>query len=465
VGDVCYYYGDNVPNQVPLKHVNEELGEGYDYDVCNTEVILDRMTARDGKIYLPDGMHYEALVLPERIDIKPEVMTKIAQLVKDGATVIGPKPHTTVGLRGGEKAKEAVRKTAGQLWGDTPAVGEHAYGKGTVYTGTPVRKVLLDKGVQPDFVYESRKPDALIDYIHRQTPEADIYYVVNRNERPEYIQATFRSEGKTPELWNPETGQIVDQPIYTFGAGNTRLPLMLEPFGSVFVVFRKPAATHYESLALNGNSLFPELPKDTFAIAPFIPSPEGKLLFASAGEYTLKTSSGETKTISAGENQRLGITSPWDVSFDPVWGGPEHIRFDKLVRWDTHTDPAIRYYSGTAEYVNTFTLTASQYEGKRVWLDLGEMYNIAEVSVNGQSAGVWWQPPFSHDITGLLKDGENRLQIKVVNLWPNRLIADARLPEEKRLTKTNVVKFTLDLPLRPSGLVGPVNLITYSTAK
>ncbi|GHT43223.1 hypothetical protein AGMMS49965_16570 [Bacteroidia bacterium] len=460
VGDVCYYYGDNVPNQVPLKHINEDLGEGYDYDVCNTEVILERMTARDGKIYLPDGMHYEALVLPERIGVTSEVMDKIEKLVKDGATIVGSKPVTSPGLRGDGKAIAKIKKQADALWGNSN--GKHPYGKGFVFSGQPVRDVLLSKGVQPDFGYESRKPDALIDYIHRQTEDADIYYVVNRNERPEYIRATFRSDGKVPELWNPETGSRVDQPVYASLDGLTSMPLFLEPFGSVFVVFRKPAAGHYVGLSLNGTNLFPEVPQDTFATIPFLPRKETGLLFIQPGEYTLKTDAGETKKIQVEPPVIQPVSTPWDVAFNPVWGGPEHIRFDKLIRWDTHTDPAIRHYSGTAEYTNTFTLTAGQYAGKRVWLDLGEMYNIAEVSVNGQSAGVWWQPPFSHDITELVKDGENRLQIKVVNLWPNRLLADARLPEEKRLTKTNVVKFTLDLPLRPSGLAGPVRIQLFN---
>ncbi|MDR3261889.1 MAG: glycoside hydrolase family 2, partial [Tannerella sp.] len=452
VGDVCYYYGDNVPNQVPLKHVHEGLGEGYDYDVCNTDVILNRMTARNGKIYLPDGMSYEVLVLPDRTGITPEVMTKIAQLVKNGATVIGAKPVTSVGLRGDKKAREKVRKTADDVWGNNAEnIGKRSYGKGYVYTGISVRETLLSKGVQPDFAYESRKPDALIDYIHRQTPEADIYYVANRNKRPEYIRASFRVEGKTPELWYPETGQTVSQSVYTSADGQTALPLMLEPFGSVFVVFRKPQAAHYENISLNGNSLFPALPQDTFVQAPFIPYPNGKLLFTLPGKYALTASSGEIQQIAVEPVRHIPVSNPWNVAFDPALGGPEHVRLDNLIRWDTHSDPGIRYYSGTAEYTNTFEIMPEQYNGKQVYLDLGEMYNVAEVYINGQSAGIWWQPPFSHDITNLLRDGENSLRIKVVNLWPNRLVGDAQLPEDKRLTRTNVVKFTKDTPLLPSG--------------
>jgi hypothetical protein len=418
VGDVCYYYGDNVPNQAPLKHVHDDLGDGYDYDVCNTEVILDRMSVRDGKIYLPDGMSYHALTLPKHNGISPEAAKKIEAMKKNGATVIDPK------------------------------LGENT------------RNILLQKGVAPDFAYQSRKPDALIDYIHRRTDSIDIYYIVNRNDHPEYFHASFRIDGKTPELWHPETGATGEYPIYQTSKGQTRLPLFLESFGSVFVVFRKSQATHYESISFNGKSLFPELPDDGFDIQPFIVQSDGKPAMMLDGVCTLTSSDGETRTFET-HTETFTITSAWDVSFDTAWGGPEKIRFDKLVLWNEHPDDGIRYYSGTAEYRTSFNLTAEQYRNKRVCLELGEMYNLAEVYINGQSAGVWWQPPFSKDITGMLRDGENRLELKVVNLWPNRLIGDQSLPEEQRFTKTNIRKFTVEHPLRPSGLAGPVRIKTY----
>lgn len=467
VGDVCYYYGDNTPNQVPLKHVNVGLGLGYDYDVCNTEVILNRMTARDGKIYLPDGMSYEVLVLPNRIGMTPEVTAKIARLVKDGATVIGPKPETSVGLRGGKKSAEKVRKLASDVWGeDDSSTTVRTYGKGKIYTGKSEWEVLKKKGIEPDFVYESRKPGALIDYIHRKTDEADIYYVVNRNERSEYLAATFRVDGKIPELWDPQTGNVADQSVYLTKDGLTSLPLFLEPFGSTFVVFRKPATTHYEELTLNGESLFPRLPQDTsFTVSPFVQDKSGTITFIRPGEYSLKSSSGEIRKQTADAVLSVPVSAPWNVSFDPAWGGPEQIRFDKLVAWNTHPNPGIRYYSGTAVYKNSFDVQPDQYKDKRVWLDLGEMYNLAEVRINGKESGVWWQPPFARDITDWLKDGKNELEIKVVNLWPNRIIGDQLLPEEKRFTRTNVCKFTKDYPLRPSGLVGPVSVNIYSVTK
>jgi hypothetical protein len=491
VGDVCFYYGDNTPNQVPLKHVHEGLGEGYDYDVCNTEVILDRMTVRDGKIYLPDGMSYEVLVLPDRTGMTPEVIAKLEKLVREGATVAGFKPITSVGLRGDKKAVAKVKKIADAMWGATddavmPAVLNDAsaedrlekenaggkgnktpvqkitYGKGAVYAGGNLRDVLSEKGVLPDFTYKSNRPEALIDYLHRKTDEADIYYVVNRNERPEFFHASFRIDSKTPELWNPITGEIKEFPIYLPGEGKVSMPMFLEPFGSVLVVFRKDAGVHYERISLNGTSLFPELPADTFAVSPFVNQGGGRLLFVCPGEYALTSSAGEVKTISVDKAPETEINTPWNVSFDPQWGGPEKTVFRDLTLWNTHEKPGIRYYSGTAVYTNTFETPSIPSGSKRVYLDLGEMYNIAEVCVNGKQVGVWWQPPFTGDITDFLVTGQNVLEIKVINLWPNRLIGDNFLPENERFTKTNVTKFTKDYPLRPSGLAGPVKLISYA---
>jgi hypothetical protein len=466
VGDVCFYYGDNAPNQVPLKHVYEGLGEGYEYDVCNTEVILERMTTRDGKIYLPDGMSYEVLVLPNRTGINPDVITKLEKLVKQGATIIGTKPVTSVGLRGDKNAVAKVKKASDSMWGKTidASAGKISYGKGTIYTGDNIKNVLLEKGIQPDFLYKSNKPEALIDYIHRKTDDADIYYVVNRNERSEYFHASFRIESKTPEFWNPITSEITDCLIYSAENGKITLPMFLEPFGSMLVVFRKEMKTHYEQISLNGESLFPGLPADTFAASPFIQQTAGNLLFTQPGEYVLASSAGETKNISIDPISEINISTPWNVSFDPKWGGPEKISFNSLVLWNTHKDPGIRYYSGTAVYSNTFDISPVQYTDKRVYLDLGEMYNFAEIYVNGKFAGVWWQAPFMGDITGYLENGVNQLEIHVVNLWPNRIIGDNFLPEDKRYTKTNVIKFGKEYPLRPSGLAGPVKIKLFDDA-
>jgi hypothetical protein len=464
VADVAFYYGDNVPNQVPLKHIDPSLGEGYDYDVVNTDVILNRMIARDGRIHLPDGMSYRVLVLPDRKAIKTEVLEKIEQLVKDGATVIGPKPETAVGLRNSGKAKTQVGKIAARLWQDVDGNGviETNYGKGKVVWGKDVRTVLQEKGIVPDFEYRSARCNSsadstLIDYIHRSEGAVQVYYVANRNKQSEWLNCSFRVNDLQPELWYPETGRIVPMSIFRKEKNQTSLPLYLDPYGSVFVVFRSPSTNNQiTSLVKDGIALFPE-PSAVFDRSPVTYAADGKIIFHQSGEYIFAQEGKTSKTDVALPAERT-VGGTWKVAFDADWGGPASTEFKQLVSWSEHPDKGIRYYSGTAVYRNVVTVSAADLQ-YRITLHLGELYNLAEVNINGAPAGVWWKQPFSGDITELLQKGENTIEIKVVNLWPNRLIGDQFLPEDKRFTKSNVMKFTKETPLLPAGLLGPVTLV------
>ena len=473
--DVCIYYGDNVPNQVPLKNIRPDLGEGYDYDVTNTEVIMTRMSARDGKIVLPDGMSYHVLVLPERKAIPLEVLEKIRELIKAGATVIGPRPATSVGLKDLNNAEQRVQQIAADLWGriDGKTITENSFGKGKIVWGKTIREVLMEKGVMPDFKYSSNREYAKesgspphyfnIDYIHRNNESTEIYYVVNRNDHPDFLNATFRVTGKTPELWYPETGKMVEQKIFISNDNSTSMPLFLDSYGSVMVVFRKPVdESHIVSIEKDGQEIFPELPEEDFDKDPFVINDAGNLVFINKANFRVTWSDGSEQEFNiARQISDQEINGDWQVQFNKEWGGPEQIVFNDLVLWNEHADPGIKYYSGTAVYKNNFHLSAGQLENNNIYLDLGVMYNMAEVTINGQYTGVWWIKPFRNEVTRFLREGENSLEIKLVNLWPNRIIGDQLLPKEQRFTRTNVIKFTADYPLLPSGLAGPVTLSFY----
>jgi len=487
VADVAYYYGDNVPNQVPLKHIDPRLGEGYDYDVVNTDVILNRMSVRDGKIILPDGMSYHVLVLPERKAMNVEALEKIAQLVKVGATVIGPKPETTVGLRNITNAEKRLKKLADAVWGkiDGTTITENKYGKGKIVWGKTIRETLENKGVVADFVYRGNDnpqemdlrinahaqlpQSTFIDFIHRTIHDisgkesTQVYYVANRLERPEFLQCGFRVEGLQPEIWYPESGKTVPVNVFFQKDGHTYLPLYLDPFGSVFVVFRRAAQqAPITAIQLDGVEIFPMSQSlHSFEKAPFEYLPDGKLSFCRTATFSLTQGGKETKKeVVCPDIQE--ITGSWQLSFDPAWGPSAGVTFPKLISWTEHTNPDIKYYSGTAVYHKTFEINEDILKNYRIRLNLGELHNLAEVRINGKSAGVWWKKPFAGDITDWVNEGENTLEIDVVNLWPNRLIGDQFLPEDQRRTKTNVMKFSKETPLLPSGLVGPVWL-SFST--
>jgi hypothetical protein len=257
-----------------------------------------------------------------------------------------------------------------------------------------------------------------LDYIHRQADGADIYFIRNTHAEPFEGEVTLRSHDRAPELWRPDTGAIEPQSNFDFTSdGRTRLPLALEPYGSIFVVFRHVG------------------PRSTRAVER--PAPEV-----------------------------TNLEAPWTVSFTAGWGAPPSIVFPHLASWTENTDPGIKYYSGTATYSTQFSVNAHQLdESRTLELDLGEVREIAQVRLNGRDLGVLWKKPFRVSLRPGAKIGSNDLEVAITNLWPNRLIGDQRLPPAERRTHTNITKFREDSPLLPSGLLGPVTLRSVESAQ
>jgi hypothetical protein len=149
------------------------------------------------------------------------------------------------------------------------------------------------------------------------------------------------------------------------------------------------------------------------------------------------------------------------LHFDPKWGGPAQLEINELKSWIKFDEPGIKYYSGTANYTKSFTLTAEEIKNRQVMLDLGNVQEMASVKINGKQLQVMWSAPFKFDITSHVKSGTNELEVEVVNMWANRLIGDAKLPIEQRLTKTNINKFNAkdgESFIRESGLLGPLKV-------
>lgn len=475
VGDVCYYYGDKAPNFVKPKHMGISPGAGYDYDVTNTDVILNRMAVKNGRIVLPDGMSYELLVLPDQQDMPLTVLKKLEKMVKSGATVVGPKPTGVAGLADYRRRSKKVQKLAKKLWGpcDGEKVKEHRYGKGRIIWGRTPRQILQERGIGPDFSYTTANKQISLDYIHRRTENADIYFVRNENESM-YCQTDciFRVAGKIPELWLPDTGEMRKCPVYDFVEGGTKVPLQLAPAGSVFVVFRekagqnhivsvstpfvKPGAACVEVLAAGDNNV--------------------ELLAFKPGTYVLETAGGGRRIDVESVPAELEIAGPWDVCFPYGWGAPPTVVFDELISWSQHADDGVKYFSGIATYRKEFAIPAEMLGcDKQLMLDLGGVRVVADVYLNGRHLGIVWKPPFQLDISGAAKVGSNRLVVEVANVWSNRIVGDSKLPESKRYTRTNIPMAVNDrfLPLVPwekapllkSGLSGPVRVISAKKIK
>jgi hypothetical protein len=418
VADIVFYQGDNIGHGEQRKTILSTQGDGYDHDNCNSEVLLTRMSIRDGRIVLPDGMSYRIMALPDQYSMPLNDLKKVASLLDAGATLVGWPPSAMTGMPSHHGDEKKFNALAAKLWEgcDGTSVNQKAFGKGRLIWGKTVRQVLQDQGVARDFEANGVSDEGTIDWIHRQKGEAEIYYIASRWAHPEKIVGAFRVTGRQPELWDAVTGERRDATAFRQESGRTLIPLEFGPCGSVFVVFYRTIPT--------------------------------SAIGTTASNYPVI-------------RPLLTISGPWTVNFDPKWGGPEKVVFDQLLDWTNSPDPSIKYYSGRAIYHKQFNLPRTTVNDSLL-LDLGEVSNVASVRLNGKELGVIWTKPATVEISTTARAGENDLEITVVNLWPNRLIRDESLPKDKRLTETNIHKFGPASPLLPSGLIGPVKLLAVA---
>jgi hypothetical protein len=220
----------------------------------------------------------------------------------------------------------------------------------------------------------------------------------------------------------------------------------LKPYGSAFVIFRKPAGDRIVAVYRDGQ--------------PFEPESTALLEVSEPGAYELKRSSGKTdRTRIAALPPAMSVEGPWQVRFTSPVGAPGPRSMRRLESWTNHADADVKHFSGTASYTREIDIPASMFgPGRRLHLDLGDVREIAEVRLNGKDLGIAWTSPFTMDVTGAARPGSNQLEIRVTNLWANRVIGDAHLPAGRRLTRTNITRLNQDTPLMPSGLLGPVRL-------
>lgn len=413
VADVLYYYGDHVPNIATLK-ASDPAGAlpDFDYDVINEDKLL-ALEVQNGQLSLPHGMQYRVLVLPDHGVLSIRALRKIAELVRDGASIIGPKTQKTVSLMAYPDSENDLQRIAAELWGETPTEkGSHQVGKGMVSWGYTARDWLLEQGVLPDCRIERPHDSLAFDYIHHVRNDEDSYYFISSQNKTDCdAEVTFRVAGKLPELWNPVTGEVKPAGAFRQKDGRTTVPLHFSPMGSWFVVFRQDIPAGQQGDAKRNSPEF--TPLDT-------------------------------------------ISGSWTVSFDTRWGAPAQVEFPELMDWTQHPDPGVRFYSGKGNYVKT--LHYADTTDTPVWIDLGRVADVgvARVRLNGRDLGILWAPPYRIALDGI-KAGDNTLEVEVVNSWRNRLVGDRGQPADKRYTQTNIT-IRDEWELLESGLLGPVVL-------
>ena len=316
-------------------------------------------------------------------------------------------------------------------------------------------------------------------FIHRVAGGTDLYFVANKSTDPQDALCSFRVQGRRPELWWPDTGRIERVAAYDEQDGCIRLPIHFDPTGSVFVVFRdgaKVEADRITAVRRDGDSDTVELTRDQ----------AGRLEaeVSRPSKYELTSANGRTRRFELDAvPPPLEITGSWDLRFPPNWGAPDHVTLERLISWSDHPVAGVKYFSGTAAYSKTINVPDNLIaSNRRFYLDLGQVAVMAEVKLNGHDLGILWKTPYRVDVTGVVRPGENDLEVKVVNLWINRLIGDEQLPEDSERNGNGTLKqwpewlmkgrpsptgrFTFtswrlwkkqDAPVQ-SGLIGPVKL-------
>ncbi|MES2827314.1 MAG: glycosyl hydrolase [Bacteroidota bacterium] len=372
VADAAYFIGEDAPKLIGV--TDPELPKGYSFDYINADVIKEKMTVKNGRVYLPNGISYDVLVLPKQESMRPELLLKIKQLVQDGAVVLGPKPVRSPSLEGYPESDATLKTLANEMWGNVDGLSNkvHQYGKGKVLNGMSMQEAFDLLKIIPDL--KTAKEDPVL-FIHRQLKDGDIYFISNQRNEGITINPEFRITGKVPELWDPVTGTYRNLPNFNQGTATTTIPLQLAPNESTFVVFRKAGVA--------GD--------------------------ATKTNYPLPVASVE-------------ITKPWSVTFDAKMGGPaKPVVFETLTDWSANASDSIKFYSGAAVYRNEFDIKKIE-QGTSYVIEMAGVKNIAKITLNGVAVGGVWTPPYRLDITKAIKKGNNKLEIKVTNNWANNLL-------------------------------------------
>jgi len=403
VADVAYFPGEEAPAPTLVSEGRlADLPVRYGYDFVNAAAILNDLSVHDGELVSRGGARYRALYLGGTSDrMTLPVLKRVFQLAKDGAMIVGRPPQSTPSLA--DNPTEFGRMVR-RMWKG----GEgRKIGSGRVVGGSDVEAALASMDRVPQLELEG--PMDGIEFVHRISDDATIFFVRNATDKARSINPVFRVSGKKPELWDAVTGDA--SPLsFRITDGRTRVPLELGPEESLFVVFRKDA----EATSLD------------------LPARKLEAIAEIAGD--------------------------WTVRFEPGRGAPEQIKLPKLSPLNESDQAGVRYFSGVATYTGNFDLPENVSDSDKLLIDLGKVGDIAEVRINGQLVGTVWQEPYRLKVSPFVGPGQNKIEVKVANLWVNRLIGDAQ-PGADKIAWTAVPMYKADAPLRDAGLIGPIKIL------
>ena len=340
------------------------------------------------------------------------MIRRIRQLLNDGAVILGPKPLRSPSLKDWGEGDAEVRRIADELWGEgQPTCGMRRVGKGLLFTGYEINDVFRLIGNTPDATFAGAED---VKFAHLTRDGFDVFFVSNQTEKPADFVAQLRITGRKPELWSPMDGSVKPLRSFSQDANITSVPMQLAPNESTFIVFAEPTDVHSASL-----------------------------------DVTLNYPKADTL---------LTIATPWRLSLQTMLGESTKLTLKNLFDLTTSTKPEIKYFAGTATYKTTFNAPKAK-SGHTYKIDLGQVYEMAKVKLNGRYIGGVWTPPYTLDVTPYLKAGHNELEVIVVNNWKNRIIGDLQLPENERKTSYGHLSYGANTPLQNTGLIGPVRIL------
>lgn len=513
VAGVLFYLGDGVDHK---PRQDEPFIDGHKFDYINQDALLHRIDVRDGLLSTEGGTTWKMLWLPRAHcrEMTPKTLQRLRTLIQKGAVVIGAPPELSPTLSPTQQPNDQTAsfdRLVNEIWGDLETTdGRRSIGEGKLLWDASnqlsdvgeLEAMMASLGESKPTVRLPRnlsqpKPEVdAFSWCHRRTKEKEIFFVAAGRSEPLIGNVQFGCQG-TPNLWDPMTGKISAVDSFTSAGPLTTISLNLPVAGSVFVVFDQKQiapASSVRKIMLAGESsldlttgvegwiskknleqlpatskptqdsvknfgLTPdqELQPNAIAADPTLDrSNENHWTVWKNGVYQFTFADDGEKVVPVKDVQHMKISSPWTLSFPKGWETPGEITMSQLESLSKSEDPAVAAFSGTVSYRTTLKVSAEDVD-RPMMLDLGQVANIAEVSINGGKPVVLWAPPFRVDVGSQMQAGANDLEIKVTNTWHNRLSYDEGRPISDRKTWTYHTP-SADAKPKDSGLIGPVKL-------